>query len=301
MTHGGIENGDKELLERAARDHLSTPAWNVPKKVKVGDTIVIYVSGYGFFATARVKSQSKPRPDWKKRYGADLDSITLIDPPISLPDIRRHLPTFGWAQFPRSITTVPPETAEKIRVLIKRGRGTGFPDLDDDALTSKTIDQKRRRELGNQLGLREGTLIEDAYYRESPSRLKLIVPLHNKLSNEFRGWLENKHKVKATQEQQCVDIRFDLEGLTVLAELKICSDVGPTKSIREALGQLLEYNHYPGRKVSDEWLLILDCEPSELDRLYILTLRDKRSLPITIGWQSSEGFSFYPKWPVLNR
>jgi hypothetical protein len=142
-----------------------------------------------------------------------------------------------------------------------------------------------------------GALVEDSYYRESPARLKFIIPRHNKLSNDFCRWLENVHRTKATQEQQRVDIRFDLEGVAVLAELKTCFGVGTTRSIREALGQVLEYNHYPPRKSADSWLIVLDEEPSESDRLYILTLRDKRSMPIAIGWQTPEGFSFYPRWP----
>jgi hypothetical protein len=142
-----------------------------------------------------------------------------------------------------------------------------------------------------------GALIEAAYYRESPARSKYIVPRHKKLSNDFCRWLHKQHKIGATQEQKCVDIRFDLNGVAMLAELKICFGVGPTRSIREALGQLLEYNHYPARAVADEWFIVLDEEPSEQDRLYILILREKRSLPLTIGWQTSEGFSFYPKWP----
>ena len=152
--------------------------------------------------------------------------------------------------------------------------------------------------LVDQFSGREELLVEAAYYRESPARLKCIIPRHNKLSNDFRKWLESEHKTKATQEQQCVDIRFRLKGVSMLAELKICFGVGTTRSIREALGQLLEYNHYPAREVADAWLIVLDEQPSEQDRVYIRTLRDKRSLPITIGWQTSEGFSFHPKWPI---
>lgn len=143
---------------------------------------------------------------------------------------------------------------------------------------------------------RSEPLVEDAYYRESPNRLKVIVPLHNKLSNDFCRWLKKEHKLVAAQEQHRVDIRFAVKSLTVLAELKICFGVGTTRSIREALGQLLEYNHYPQREVADEWLIVLDDAPSESDRRYINVLREKRSLPITLAWRSNTGFVFHPKW-----
>ncbi len=41
------------------------------------------------------------------------------------------------------------------------------------------------------------SLLEDSYYRESPARLKTIVRRHNRLSNEFCGWLQNVHGVGA--------------------------------------------------------------------------------------------------------
>lgn len=141
-------------------------------------------------------------------------------------------------------------------------------------------------------------LREDAYYREIPARLKFIIPRHRKLSNDFRTWLKEEFQVDAVQEQAYIDILFSLKKETVLAELKTCFGVGTTKSIREALGQLLEYNHYPGRKPTDAWLIVLDDVPSDDDRDFIDCLRKDRLLPVTVGWQSkSGGFSFFPDWP----
>jgi hypothetical protein len=152
-------------------------------------------------------------------------------------------------------------------------------------------------EKGLEINQRRLPLAEDAYYRESAALLKVIIPRHNKLSNDFCRWLEKEHGVTTAQEHQQVDIRFTLKSLAVLAELKICFGVGTTKSIREALGQLLEYNHYPKRNTADAWLIVLDDKPSESDRQFIELLRDRRSLPLTIGWRIKAGFSFHPKWP----
>ena len=141
------------------------------------------------------------------------------------------------------------------------------------------------------------SLVEDAYYRESPARLKVIVPRHNKLSNRFVKWLKKEHKVVAVQEKGRIDILFKLRGKSCLAELKVTFGVGPTKSIREALGQLLEYNHYPKRLTADVWLVVLDEEPSVNDFEFVENLRKKRSLPVVIGWHSHGGFQFNPTWP----
>src|ERR1035437_4025728 len=91
IVQGGVENGDKKLLERAARDKLNLRSWVVPKAVCVGDEVIIYVGGYGLFATARIKSQPKPRTNWANRYGAGLTDIRLIKPAISIATVRRHV------------------------------------------------------------------------------------------------------------------------------------------------------------------------------------------------------------------
>jgi 5-methylcytosine-specific restriction endonuclease McrA len=147
IVQGGIDNGDKAWLERAARRNLNSPSWIAPKGVAVGDEVVIYVAGYGFFATARVKSLAAPRDDWPNRYGAALTSIKLISPAISLATIQRRIPGLTWAKYPRSITTPKPEIADRIRKLIKKRRESGIPDLNDEALADANIDELRKAAL----------------------------------------------------------------------------------------------------------------------------------------------------------
>jgi HNH endonuclease len=150
IIQGGVDNGDKTRLERAARSGRRVPSWVAPKSVTVGDDAVIYVRGYGFFATARFKSKPKPRPDWPNRYGAGLDFIRLIAPPISLASIRRHVPKLSWAKYPRSITTPTRDIANQVRALISERRRTGTPDLDDAALASANIAELKRVALLSQ-------------------------------------------------------------------------------------------------------------------------------------------------------
>jgi hypothetical protein len=130
------------------------------------------------------------------------------------------------------------------------------------------------------------------------------------LSKYARG--EPKHLWKKLQSSQKASLRrvaYEMaEGDMIHAkqgpvivgrgtvELKICDGVGAARSIRKALGQVLEYNHYPSREAADRWLIVLDEEPCESDKLYIRTLREKLSMPITIGWRSGGEFSFHPNW-----
>ena len=171
--------------------------------------------------------------------------------------------------------------------------------LDEMKKLEEAVGAATQKNRHNASSERAGTdsLIEDAYYRESPARLKVIVPRHNKLSNEFVKWLKKEHRTAAVQEQGRIDIVFKLKGTSCLAELKTCFGVGTTRSIREALGQLLEYNHYPKRRTADVWLVILDEMPSTDDFDFMKTLREKRSLPIVIGWYGRGDFQFNPTWP----
>lgn len=140
-------------------------------------------------------------------------------------------------------------------------------------------------------------LAEDGYYRESPRNLKIIIPKHNKLSNSFCKWLVTRG-INAKQEENHIDILFEAGGENYIAELKITYGIGTTKAIRESLGQLLEYNHYPGRDMKQKWIIVLDQKPIGSDFEYIGNLRNRRNLPVIVGWQTESDFCFYPKWKI---
>ena len=140
-------------------------------------------------------------------------------------------------------------------------------------------------------------LAEDGYYRESQRNLKIILPKHNKLSNCFCSWLATKG-INAKQEENYIDILFEANRENYIAELKIVYGVGTTKAIRESLGQLFEYNYYPGRNIKKNWLVVLDQKPMDGDFKYIDNLRSARNLPILVGWQVESEFCFYPKWEI---
>jgi len=148
---------------------------------------------------------------------------------------------------------------------------------------------------GHKTKQRRSALAEDGYYRESSSKLKIIIPKHNKLSNDFCKWL-TKNGVSARQEENYIDILFEIKNIKYIAELKVVYGVGTTKAIREALGQLLEYNYYPGRGINKEWMIILDQTPVKTDCNYIDKLINEINLPLRVGWQTDEGFEFYPVW-----
>ncbi len=147
LLNGGYGNGDKDLLEQAARGDRHAQSWVVPKTASIGDDVVINVAGYGLFVTGRIASPPGPKTGWRNRYGAGLDSIKLIDPPISLGTVQRHVPDLKWARYPRSICTPSPELADKVRNLVKNRRKTRMPDTDDVAIKMANPDELKKLAL----------------------------------------------------------------------------------------------------------------------------------------------------------
>jgi hypothetical protein len=86
---------------------------------------------------------AKRRRDWERRYGASLDRISLIEPPISLGVIQKRLPQLRWADYPRSITTVARHVAPAIRRLIKKRHDKGIADLDVKVVERAGLDELR--------------------------------------------------------------------------------------------------------------------------------------------------------------
>lgn len=175
IVQGGVKNGDKAWIEKAARLKLSSSeSWVAPMSANIGDEVVVFVAGCGFFATARIKSQPKKRSDWANRYGASLTSIRLIKPAISIAAIRRGIPALKWANYPRSITTPTPEVAEQVRTLIARRRKTGLPDLDVESIETASIDELRAVALFNSRSVAESKK-RTANYRVRSLAIRLYV------------------------------------------------------------------------------------------------------------------------------
>lgn len=96
------------------------------------------------------------------------------------------------------------------------------------------------------------------------------------------------------REKDQVDVEFKDGSKLCRAELKVCYGMTPTFAIREALGQLLEYNYYGWRFPADLWFIVLDSAPSEYDRKYVHRLSERKNLPLQLWWKSGSGFVNVP-------
>jgi hypothetical protein len=140
--------------------------------------------------------------------------------------------------------------------------------------------------------------LETAYPRATPATIRLILPKHLTLSKKFQVWLQKHHSIQGYRERRQVDMQFKIGHSNAMAEFKIAYNGNTRAAVREALGQILEYNHYPGRETAQAWFLVLDQEPCNEDRAFVKSLRVTWGCPIYLGWKQAAGFSFYPDSPL---
>jgi hypothetical protein len=167
--------------------------------------------------------------------------------------------------------------------------------LDEIETFERALQVEEHRHQGSaEKEIQDALLLSAEYPRYTPAALRWICRQHVALSNEFKVWLKNAHGIRVAQEHEQIDATFEAAGKRFLAEFKIAY-LGKTKrAIREALGQILEYNHYPPRTSHDGWLLILDMMPCEADKAFIRRLRETFGLPLTLGWRADSAFVFEP-------
>jgi len=122
----------------------------------------------------------------------------------------------------------------------------------------------------------------------------MIIPRHKRLCNRFISWLNSTGRAVLGREKDRVDVEFRDATSLCRAELKTCYGMTTTLAIREALGQLLEYNYYGWRTPADRWFIVLDSPPSEEDVKYMQTLSSKKRLPLYPCWQWDKSFKQIP-------
>ncbi len=120
------------------------------------------------------------------------------------------------------------------------------------------------------------------------------TPWESILVNEFVSWLLDEKGVSATLEKHFIDVSFELDGKSYCVEAKHISS-STTGPIRTAIGQLLEYNMYPGRTPADVWIVLTDLEPDEKERLWLSSMREAfgaEKFPVYLAWKDESLFAF---------
>lgn len=102
---------------------------------------------------------------------------------------------------------------------------------------------------------------------------------HNDLSNEMVKFLKRKGYTDVVTDKEFVDIQaIDPQGKKIYFELKTADTV--KLSIRQALGQLLEYNHYPNKNDADKLIVVTSLEITQQDMQYLIGIRSRYNIPV---------------------
>lgn len=135
-------------------------------------------------------------------------------------------------------------------------------------------------------------LTEDSYLRTTDASQRVIARAHAELSNSLARWLKDQGCTQIRQEEAWVDVCFERGKRTYIAEIKVTAGISTRHAVREALGQLLEYNHYGWRRSFDRWWIVLDRQPTTEDRAYVEKLRSEYKFPLRLGWRHGDEFEF---------
>lgn len=118
-----------------------------------------------------------------------------------------------------------------------------------------------------------------------------IDPLHKKIQNAVVNLLKEQYTNLQIESgpDSTVTQRVDIKGLSKIEkewhffEVKTMS---AKRSIREALGQILEYAHYPNVNLARKLFIVGPEPPDEKDKAYLQLLRKKYNLPVWFRWYS---------------
>ena len=107
----------------------------------------------------------------------------------------------------------------------------------------------------------------------------VIDPQHSILQNRLRSALRIRYGMNSVRmEKGFVDLKLVEPNRVTFIEIKMERTV--KNCIRLALGQLVEYAHYPNLQKAGVLLVVGDALPSESDVIYLQFLRDTYKLPI---------------------
>ena len=123
------------------------------------------------------------------------------------------------------------------------------------------------------------TINTESHYRTVESGTTEVSARHRIIQDGVKHFLENTKKYKTVRfEADYKDIyAIRQDGINEIYEIKTYN---AKRCIREALGQLLEYNHYPSR-ISSDIMYVVGEEPLDKeDKQYMSFLRKKYKLPI---------------------
>lgn len=109
--------------------------------------------------------------------------------------------------------------------------------------------------------------------------------LHTDIQNSLCDYLKNKYPKDTVDMETGTGMGTNIDVVLVRGKGKptffeVKTYPSAKKSIREALGQLLEYAYYPSRVMAKELVIVTQSKISKHDEQYIMSLNTRFSIPI---------------------
>jgi hypothetical protein len=174
--------------------------------------------------------------------------VTFYDPKIIVPKTHKYSKKYRYHPFnwnddflPESYASTPIEP----------------PTIDDEYSPLRSEEERTR------------AASDGATY--NPRHVQLQNRLYQKLCSEYG-------KEPVEYEDEFVDIKFQVNDTVTFIEIKM--ELTVKRCIRLALGQLLEYTHYPSETRAQKLIVVGDAFPKIEDVTYLKQLRTIYNIPV---------------------
>lgn len=140
------------------------------------------------------------------------------------------------------------------------------------------------------------TLDTSLIFRTTKAGEVVIDPLHKKIQNAVVELLKDQYVHLYMESGDTKKQRIDIRGILKDSEDWHYFEVktySAKRSIREALGQIMEYAYYPATKRAAKLFIIGPEKPDEKDCAYMKMIRDKYHIPVWFRWYSFEENRLY--------
>lgn len=131
------------------------------------------------------------------------------------------------------------------------------------------------------------SLNTEMYWRVSSAGKVLVNPVHKKMQQAVQQLLEQDYE-NLYLEMNYVDMKGQPKGDKDIWHFFEFKTYSAKRCIREALGQILEYAHYPSKVKAQKLFIIGRSKPDDQDIAYLKFLREKYNLPLWYRWYSFE-------------
>jgi hypothetical protein len=123
-------------------------SWFVPKKAHVRDRALFHLPGLGLAARGVIASE--PEQDEPRRYGADVNKITMLSSAVPLAFICKNHPDWGWPTYPRSLTTIDGAIETRLEELLDGYQASFAEPLVEGAAKAVSVTVYERNPIARQ-------------------------------------------------------------------------------------------------------------------------------------------------------